>query len=84
MIITINMPGVDMPDQTIEAEHILLLAENNESARIKFTGDTTDDNLGQQLAGVFLALKEGRPGALWAAASYILSPGFRRRYHGRD
>lgn len=84
MTITINLPDMNGPDDTIEAEHIILLTENGDSGTVSLKGRTCDDSLGQQLAGLFLTLKERRPIALWMALKYILSPGYRRHYHGRD
>ena len=84
MKITINLTTADKPDMTIDAEHIILLSEKDESGRIMLMGETCDDSMGQQLAGLYLAVKKQRPRAVQLAVKYILSRRFRRHYYGRD
>lgn len=61
MTITINLPNVDKPDKTIDAKHIILVAEQENEVEILFKGKRSTCCMAEQLSELYKSLKEQMP-----------------------
>ena len=61
MTITINLPNVDKPDETIDAKHIVLAAEKEKDFCINIVGETNALCMAEQLSELYTVLKKQKP-----------------------